>query len=173
MGASVLPPCRKPPLALRSDARHTCLVPESESKRIKWEPRDTRDFEVLSAEEDQLTARLVCTFLESNGIEARVGSRNGRFIVEVPVELLPQARALHGEDPSESNIVNLPPLQEVSTVRSSQTTVRRIRAELTRRGVATEAPAPPKSRRARHVMVLVVLVAALGVVAWLVLSHAV
>jgi hypothetical protein len=133
-------------------------VPEQESKRIKWEPRDVRDWEVLCAEEDQLTARLVCTFLEANAIAARVGSRQGRFTVEVPVEQLVQARSLHGEDPSESNLVNLPPLQEVSTVRSSQTTVRRIRAELVKRGMAEQT----NERKPRSVGVLILaLVAAL------------
>lgn len=133
-------------------------MPEQESKRIKWEPRDVRDWEVLCAEEDQLTARLVCTFLEANAIAARVGSRQGRFTVEVPVEQLVQARSLHGEDPSESNLVNLPPLQEVSTVRSSQTTVRRIRAELVKRGMAEQT----NERKPRSVGVLILaLVAAL------------
>jgi hypothetical protein len=133
-------------------------VPEQESKRIKWEPRDVRDWEVLCAEEDQLTARLVCTFLEANAIAARVGSRQGRFTVEVPVEQLVQARSLHGEDPSESNLVNLPPLQEVSTVRSSQTTVRRIRAELVKRGMSEQT----NERKPRSVGVLILaLVAAL------------
>lgn len=117
-----------------------------------------RDWEVLCAEEDQLTARLVCTFLEANAIAARVGSRQGRFTVEVPVEQLVQARSLHGEDPSESNLVNLPPLQEVSTVRSSQTTVRRIRAELVKRGMAEQT----NKRKPRSVGVLILaLVAAL------------
>lgn len=117
-----------------------------------------RDWEVLCAEEDQLTARLVCTFLEANAIAARVGSRQGRFTVEVPVEQLVQARSLHGEDPSESNLVNLPPLQEVSTVRSSQTTVRRIRAELVKRGMAEQT----NERKPRSVGVLILaLVAAL------------
>lgn len=117
-----------------------------------------RDWEVLCAEEDQLTARLVCTFLEANAISARVGSRQGRFTVEVPVEQLVQARSLHGEDPSESNLVNLPPLQEVSTVRSSQTTVRRIRAELVKRGMSEQT----NERKPRSVGVLILaLVAAL------------
>lgn len=117
-----------------------------------------RDWEVLCAEEDQLTARLVCTFLEANAIAARVGSRQGRFTVEVPVEQLVQARSLHGEDPSESNLVNLPPLQEVSTVRSSQTTVRRIRAELVKRGMAEQT----NERKPRSVGVMILaLVAAL------------
>ncbi len=133
-------------------------MPEQESKQIKWEPRDVRDWEVLCAEEDQLTARLVCTFLEANAIAARVGSRQGRFTVEVPVEQLVQARSLHGEDPSESNLVNLPPLQEVSTVRSSQTTVRRIRAELVKRGMAEQT----NERKPRSVGVMILaLVAAL------------
>lgn len=144
-------------------------MPESESKRIKWEPRDTRDYEVLSAEEDQLTARLVCTFLEANQIEARVGSRHGRFTVEVPWDQLAQARALHGEDPGESNVVNLPPLQEVSTVRSSQTTVRRIRAELTKRGLS-EVPGRRGSGKVRAALLLaalvVVLVAVFCLVFW-------
>lgn len=137
------------------------------SKRIKWEPRDIRDWEVLCAEEDQLTARLVCTFLESNQIEARVGSRHGRYTVEVPAAQMAQARALHGEDPSDTNVVNLPPLQEVSTVRSSQTTVRRIRAELVKRGVPE--PMPQRGAgMAQALMLLAALMAVLGAVAWLV-----
>ena len=144
-------------------------MPEHESKRIKWEPRDVRDWEVLCAEEDQLTARLVCTFLESNAIVARVGSRQGRFTVEVPAEQLAQARSIHGEDPSESNLVNLPPLQEVSTVRSSQTTVRRIRAELMKRGVAEPAAkANARSGYAGALALLAALIAVLAAVAWLV-----
>ncbi len=142
---------------------------ENESKRIKWEPRDVRDWEVLCAEEDQLTARLVCTFLEANSIAARVGSRQGRFTVEVPAEQIGQARAMHGEDPTESNVVNLPPLQEVSTVRSSQTTVRRIRAELMKRGVPEPAArANARSGFAVALALLAALIAVLAVVAWLV-----
>jgi hypothetical protein len=144
-------------------------VPEHESKRIKWEPRDVRDWEVLCAEEDQLTARLVCTFLEANQIDARVGTRQGRYTVEVPVEQLVRARSLHGEDPSESNLVNLPPLQEVSTVRSSQTTVRRIRAELMKRGVPEPAPnARAGSGYAGALALLAALIAVLAAVTWLV-----
>lgn len=146
-------------------------MPEHESKRIKWEPRDVRDWDVLCAEEDQLTARLVCTFLEANQIDARVGSRQGRFTVEVPVEQLVRARSLHGEDPSESNLVNLPPLQEVSTVRSSQTTVRRIRAELMKRGVAepvANAKARAGSGYAGALALLAALIAVLAAVSWLV-----
>ncbi len=144
---------------------------EESTRRIKWEPRDSRDWEVLCAEEDQLTARLVCTFLESNQIEARVGSRQGRYTVEVPAPHMAQARALHGEDPSDTNIVNLPPLQEVSTVRSSQTTVRRIRAELIKRGV-TE-PVPQRgSGLVQALMLLAALIAVLGAVAYLVFWRA-
>jgi hypothetical protein len=137
------------------------------SKRIKWEPRDSREWEVLCAEEDQLTARLVCTFLESNQIESRVGTRQGRYTVEVPSPQMAQARALHGEDPSDTNIVNLPPLQEVSTIRSSQTTVRRIRAELIKRGVQ-EPVAQRGSTLAKALMLLAALIAVMGAVAYLV-----
>ena len=141
----------------------------STSKSIRWEPRDQRLWVVVSAEEDQLTARLVCTFFESNRIDARVGSRGGRFTVEVPAEQEQQARALHGEDPSESNLVNLPPLQEVSTVRTSQTTVRRIRQELIKRGMSE--PAPSNHSRiglARAAALLAALLLILCAVAWLV-----
>lgn len=141
----------------------------SESKRIRWEPRDTREWTVLSAEDDQLTARLVCTFLEANEIDARVGSRQGRFTVEVPQEQLEQARQIHGENPTDTNVVNLPPLQEVATVRTSQTTVRRIRAELVTRGLSAPAPAANHRGAARALLLLAALIAILGAVAWLVL----
>lgn len=135
----------------------------SESKRIRWEPRDTREWTVLSAEDDQLTARLVCTFLEANEIDARVGSRQGRFTVEVPQEQLEQARQIHGENPTDTNVVNLPPLQEVLT------TVRRIRAELVTRGLSAPAPAANHRGAARALLLLAALIAILGAVAWLVL----
>ncbi len=83
-------------------------MPEPDESNVEWVPRDAREWVPLTYAPDQVTARMTITYLESAGIEARVGSQAGRFTVEVPLSQFEEAVSVH--QPLDSAIA--PPMQE-------------------------------------------------------------
>ena len=71
-------------------------MPQKKTTRVDWVARDTRQWVAMDTEPDQLTARMVCTMLVANGLEARVASHDARFCVEVPEDHLEMANEVRG-----------------------------------------------------------------------------
>ncbi|MCG3183531.1 MAG: hypothetical protein ICCCNLDF_01635 [Planctomycetes bacterium] len=97
----------------------------SEDTDIQWLERDSREWVLFAHQPDQLTARMTCTYLETGGVEARVGSQGGRYCVEVPVLQLEKAYSVY--TPHDSAIA--PPMQEDSRSTGIHTG-RRLREQL-------------------------------------------
>lgn len=85
-------------------------MPGDEDTDIHWHARDLREWVLFAHQPDQLTARMTCTYLETGGVEARVGSQGGRYCVEVPATQLEVAFTVY--QPSDSSIS--PPMAEES-----------------------------------------------------------
>jgi hypothetical protein len=81
-----------------------------EDTDIRWVERDSREWVLFAHQPDQLTARMTCTYLETGGVEARVGSQGGNYCVEVPATQIDRAFAVY--QPADSNIT--PPMDEQS-----------------------------------------------------------
>lgn len=127
---------------------------------VEWVPREQRDWVELAPQPDELSARMICTYLEAAGIEARVTCGEGGCVVEVPD--LQYGHALQVYQPQDSSIA--PPLEE-SRHQTSVHTGRRIRAQLA--GSPESARGP--GRGALLFVVLVLLVIATIVIAVIVL----
>lgn len=130
---------------------------------VQWTERDTREWALFAYQPDQLTARLTCTYLETGGIEARVGTQSGRYCVEVPFDQYEDAFVVY--TPPESAI--LPPMQEAHS-KTGIHTGRRLREQLMTREV--ERAKPP--RTALKWLIRLVVIAAVTVVMLLLLSDA-
>jgi hypothetical protein len=98
-----------------------------EQAEVEWLERDTREWVLLAYQSDQLTARMTCTYLEAGGVEGRVATNQGRYCVEVPVEMLETALTVY--TPSESGV--LPAMQE-ETRKTGIHTGRHLREQLSR-----------------------------------------
>lgn len=85
-------------------------MPDDDSDAIEWVERDTRDWVPLAHSADQVSARMIATYLEASGFEARVGTEAGQFTIEVPYEQYEEASAHY--QPMDSSIS--PPMQEAS-----------------------------------------------------------
>lgn len=128
---------------------------------VEWLERDSRDWEVLSHTHDQMTARMACTYLETAGVEARVGTSGGRYCVEVPADQLERALQVHA--PADSEIA--PPLEE-SGKKTGIHTGHRLREALKN----PEAEPPPKQPRSvERTIKWVLRVAVLAILAALLL----
>lgn len=128
--------------------------------------RPDRDWALVCTEADELTARLVCTYLEAEYIEARVVARVGRFCVEVPFEQYEAAMRVYAAG-AEDDPDAAPMLQEVSRATTIKT-ARHMRQALARRGVELQAPGEPP-RRAGHVWLLLAAAALLAAALFVVL----
>src|SRR5690606_20329324 len=84
-------------------------MPGDDDTDVQWVKRDSREWVVFAMQPDQLTARMTCTYLESGGIEARVGTHSGHYCVEVPEEQFESAFQVY--TPPDSGIL---PAMEVS-----------------------------------------------------------
>lgn len=92
---------------------------------VQWVERDTREWVLLAEQPDLVMARMLVTYLETSGIDARVGSVGGRYCVEVPDDQYTDAIAVH--EPAEDFA---PPMQEERSSKTGVHTGRRIRAGL-------------------------------------------
>jgi hypothetical protein len=101
-------------------------MPGDDDTGIEWVERDSRTWVLFAHQPDQLTARMTVTYLETGGVEARVGSQGGRYCVEVPEGQLEQAYTVY--TPPDSGV--LPPMQEDSG-KTGVHTGRRLRQRLT------------------------------------------
>jgi hypothetical protein len=128
---------------------------------VQWTERDTREWVLFAYQPDQLTARLTCTYLETGGVEARVGTQNGRYCVEVPFEQYEDAFVVY--TPPESAIV--PPMQEAHS-KTGIHTGRRLREQLKARDPEPERP----PRKALKWLIRLAVIAAVTVVMLLLLS---
>ncbi|MCA8918500.1 MAG: hypothetical protein KDB32_05435 [Planctomycetes bacterium] len=95
---------------------------------IYWIERDSREWVMFTHQPDQLTARMTCTYLETGGVEARVGSLGGRYCVEVPAAQLELAFTVY--QPVDSAI--MPPMAE-SSRKTGIHTGQRLRDEMRKR----------------------------------------
>lgn len=85
-------------------------MPGDDDTSIEWIERDSRNWVLFAHQPDQVTARMTVTYLETGGVEARVGSQHGHYCVEVPEGQLEEAYAVY--TPPESGV--MPPMQEDS-----------------------------------------------------------
>lgn len=85
-------------------------MPGDEDTSIEWIERDARNWVLFALQPDQVTARMTVTYLETGGIEARVGTQQGHYCVEVPEQQLEEAYSVY--TPPESGV--MPPMQEDS-----------------------------------------------------------
>lgn len=95
---------------------------------IHWIERDSREWVLFTHQPDQLTARMTCTYLETGGVEARVGTEGGKYCVEVPISQFEQAFTVY--QPADSSIV--PPMAE-SSRKTGIHTGQRLRDEILKR----------------------------------------
>ena len=102
---------------------------------VQWVERDTREWMMLAEQPDLVMARMLVTYLETSGLDARVGSVGGKYCVEVPEDQYQDAIAIHepGEDYP-------PPMQEERSSKTGVHTGRRIKAGL------QDAPSGDKGR---------------------------
>ncbi len=128
------------------------------SKRLEWVAQDSRDWALISTEEDHLTARLICTYFEAEHIECRITARAGRFWVEVPLEYYDAAARVYGNEALVQEDAPAPVLQEVSQPTSVKT-VRRIKEALAARGVDVQPDVPQSTTKRTRVGVALVLLA--------------
>ena len=119
---------------------------------IQWLERDSREWVLFAHQPDQLTARMTCTYLETGGVEARVGSQGGRYCVEVPASQLERAFTVY--TPHDSGIE--PPMQEDSRSTGIHTG-RRLREQL----LASHPEKPRPRRRLLKWLLRVIVIAAL------------
>lgn len=131
-------------------------MPEPDESNVEWVPRDAREWVPLTYAPDQVTARMTITYLESAGIEARVGSQGGRFTVEVPLDQFEEAVTVH--QPLDSAIA--PPMQETAS-KTGVHTGRHIRERMTARESELEPEPEVQGRRwVGTVLKLIAVVAA-------------
>jgi hypothetical protein len=126
----------------------------SEDTDIQWIERDAREWVVFAWQPDQLTARMTCTYLETGGVESRVGSQGGRFCVEVPILQLEKAYSVY--TPHDSAIA--PPMQEDSRSTGIHTG-RRLREQL-----LGQQESPPPRRLLKWLLRLALVGAAAAVI---------
>ncbi|MCC6574463.1 MAG: hypothetical protein IT462_11795 [Planctomycetes bacterium] len=114
-------------------------MPEEFASRMDETTRDEREWVPVCSEGDHVTARLVCTYLEAENIEARIEARNARFLVQVPAESYDAAMRIYGNEDMGGDEVEAPTaaLQEVSHPTSVKT-ARRMREALAQRGIAVQ-----------------------------------
>lgn len=130
---------------------------DSGDHSVEWVERDRRRWLELAPMPDQLTARMFVTMLEANGLEGRVGSVSGRFVIEVPEDQHEAALALvHPED---SGIA--PPLEEARH-KTGIHTGSRIRKELATRAM----PRRRIGRAVRGLAAALVALVACGLAVW-------
>lgn len=127
---------------------------------VEWVPREQREWVELAPQPDELSARMLCTYLEAAGIEARVTCSANGCVVEVPD--LQYGHALQVYQPVDSSIA--PPLEE-SRHQTSVHTGRRIKAQL----AAKSGELPPRRSRLALLLVVLALAAAAVVIAVMVL----
>ena len=104
-------------------------MPGDDDTSIEWIARDSRNWVLFAHQPDQVTARMTVTYLETGGIEARVGSQHGHYCVEVPEGQLEEAYTVY--TPPESGV--MPPMQE-NSAKTGVHTGRRLRLGLTEPG---------------------------------------
>ena len=129
-------------------------MPGDDDTNVEWVQRDSREWVLFAHQPDQLTARMTCTYLESGGIDARVGTHAGHYCVEVPLEQLETAYTVY--TPADSGVL---PAMEVSRKTGIHTGVH-LRDMLKKAG--SEADEPQRGRSIRWVLRLVVVAALVG-----------
>ncbi|MCB9893983.1 MAG: hypothetical protein H6839_06035 [Planctomycetes bacterium] len=125
-------------------------MPGEDDTNVEWVKRDSREWVVFAHQPDQLTARMTCTYLESGGIEARVGTQAGHYCVEVPLEQLEDAFTVY--TPPDSGVL---PAMEVSRKTGIHTGVHL--RDMLKNQQASGASEPRRSRRLLWLFRLVVL----------------
>ncbi|MCA8914360.1 MAG: hypothetical protein KDB90_03025 [Planctomycetes bacterium] len=129
-------------------------MPGEDDTNVEWVKRDSREWVLFAHQPDQLTARMTCTYLESGGIDARVGTQAGHYCVEVPLEQLETAYTVY--TPADSGVL---PAMEVSRKTGIHTGIH-LREMLKNAG--SEADEPERGRALRWVLRLVVIAALVG-----------
>ena len=123
-----------------------------EDTSIEWLERDSREWVVYAIQSDQVTARVTCTYLETGGVEARVGTHSGHYCVEVPANQLETAFTIY--TPPDSGIL---PAVEVNRKTGIHTGVH-LRKMLKQANTESEAPAKrPMLKWLLRLVVLTVL----------------
>jgi hypothetical protein len=78
-------------------------MPGEDDTNVEWVKRDSREWVLFAHQPDQVTARMTCTYLETGGVEARVGTHGGQYCVEVPLDQLETAYTVY--TPPESGVL--------------------------------------------------------------------
>ena len=91
-------------------------MPQKKTTRVDWVARDTRQWVALETEPDHVTARMVRTMLQANGLDARVASHGGAYCLEVPEDSFEMAMEVRG-----GQAEGTPAMQEQRVVTGTRT----------------------------------------------------